>query len=199
MSTIAEGREGQADATPGLQRELDRCGEIHIPAGTYLLGETLRVHSETSIVADPGAAFRLAGDVGKHCRNFMITNANPGNGNSNISLQGGIWDANNAGNPRGTDYEPFAYTGVAINFTNVRGLTLRSFTVHNPESFFVRVGEVCSTLMTMWSASSTWACVAGLYQHLDMVLKGQTKDVTSVNGFVLAKGDINELRLIKRR
>lgn len=143
MSTVAERREGQADATPGLQQNLDRCGKIYIPAGNYLLGETLRVHSNTSIVADPGATFCLADGVGKHCRNFMITNANPGNGNSNISLQGGVWDANNAGNPRGTDNEPFAYTGVAINFTNVRGLTLRDFTVHNPESFFVRVGEVC--------------------------------------------------------
>jgi len=143
MSTVAKGREGQADAAPVLQQELDRCGEIYIPVGTYLLGETLRVHSDTSIVADPGAVFRLADGVGKHCRNFMITNANPGNGNSNISLQGGVWDAINAGNPRGTDYEPFAYTGVAINFTNVQGLTLRDFTVHNPESVFVRVGEVC--------------------------------------------------------
>ena len=143
MSTGVKGREGQADAAPGLQQKLDQRGEIHIPAGSYLLGETLRVHSDTSIVADPGATFRLADGVGKHCRNFMITNANPGNGNSNISLKGGVWDANNAGNPRGTDDDPFAYTGVAINFTNVRGLTLRDFTVHNPESFFVRVGEVC--------------------------------------------------------
>jgi len=143
MSKVTEGWEGQANATPGLQQELDRRGDIHIPAGTYLLGETLRVHSDTSIVADPDATFRLADGVGKHCRNFMITNANPGNGNSNISLQGGVWDANNVGNPRGTDYDPFAYTGVAINFTNVRGLTLRDFSVHNPESFFVRVGEVC--------------------------------------------------------
>ena len=142
MSIFAKINDGRQDASPILQREFDRSGEVRIPAGTYLLGETLRLHSDTSIIADPGATFRLADGVGKHARNFMITNANPGNGNSNISLQGGVWDANNAGNPRGTDYAPFAYSGVAINFTNVRSLTLRDVTVHNPESFFVRLGEV---------------------------------------------------------
>ncbi|MFW5799164.1 MAG: glycosyl hydrolase family 28 protein, partial [Planctomycetota bacterium] len=117
-------------------------GEVRIPRGTYLLGRTLKVHSDTSIVAEPGATFRLADGVGRDCRCFMITGANPGNGNRNISLVGGRWDANNAGNPRGTDYDPFAYTGVAISFSNVQGLTLRDLTVHNPESFFIRVGEV---------------------------------------------------------
>ena len=143
MSTNDKEIGGQVDAAPRLQQELDRRGEIHIPAGDYLLGETLRVHSDTSIIADPGATFRLADGVCKHCRSFMITNANPGNGNVNISMEGGVWDANNAGNPRGVDYDPFAFTGVAINFTNVRGLSLRNFTAHNSESFFVRVGEVC--------------------------------------------------------
>jgi hypothetical protein len=135
--------DGQKNASPFLQKQLNKCGEIHIPSGTYLLGETLRVHSDTKIFANPGATFILADGVGKNSGNFMIANANPGNGNSNIYLQGGVWDANNAGNPRGIDYDPFAYTGVAINFTNIQGLTLRDLTVHNPESFFVRIGEVC--------------------------------------------------------
>ena len=148
--------DGLRDAAPVLQSALDQCGEISIPGGTYLLGATLKVHSDTSITAAPDAVFRLADGVGTHCRNFMITNTNPGNGNANISLCGGLWDGNNAGNPRGADPEggyfsapldtqdrdPFAYTGVAINFTNVRNLTVRDLTVHNPESFFVRVGEV---------------------------------------------------------
>ncbi|MCF7838434.1 MAG: endopolygalacturonase [Candidatus Marinimicrobia bacterium] len=108
-----------------------------------MLTETLRVHSDTAVIAEPGAVFRLADGAGRHCRSFMIANANPGNGNANISLRGGFWDANNAGNPRGTDYDPFAYTGVAVNFVNVKNLTVCDLTVHNPESFFIRVGEVC--------------------------------------------------------
>ena len=153
---FSEVSDGLRDAAPVLQRALDQCGKISIPAGHYLLGDTLRVHSDTSIIASAGATFHLANGVGRHCRNFMITNANPGNGNANISLRGGRWDANNDGNPRGSETKeldpgaphdrpasgPFAYTGVAINFTNVRKLTLRDLTVHNPESFFVRVGEV---------------------------------------------------------
>lgn len=153
---FAEVSDGERDAAPVLQQALDRRGEIAIPAGNYLLGATLRVRSDTSIVAAPGSTFRLADGVGRHCRNFMITNANPGNGNVNISLRGGLWDANAAGNPRGPDagkgyfatpldepdFDLLAYTGVAINFTNVRNLMLRDLTVHNPSSFFVRVGEV---------------------------------------------------------
>jgi hypothetical protein len=131
-----------ADATGRLQTMLDRGGEVRIAAGEYLLTDTLRVNSDTSIIADPGAVFRLADGVGRNCRSFMITNAHPGNGNENISLVGGFWDANNAGNPRGADYDPVAYTGVAVNFVNVRDLTVRDLTVHNPESFFIRVGEV---------------------------------------------------------
>jgi polygalacturonase len=131
------------DATERLQAMLDCRGEVRIAAGGYLLSETLRVHSNTSIIAEPGAVFRLADGAGKHCRSFMIANANPGNGNANISLQGGFWDANNAGNPRGKDYDPLAYTGVAINFVNVKNLAIHDLTVHNPESFFIRVGEVC--------------------------------------------------------
>lgn len=130
------------DPTKHLQAKLDRGGEVRIPAGEYLLTDTLRVPSRTSIIAEPGAVFRFADGAGRHCRSFMITNAHPGNGNENISLAGGFWDANNAGNPRGTDYDPFAYTGVAVNFVNVKDLEIRDLTVHNPESFFVRVGEV---------------------------------------------------------
>ncbi|MDD5706874.1 MAG: glycosyl hydrolase family 28 protein [Kiritimatiellae bacterium] len=148
--------DGVRDAAPALQELLDRRGEIRIPGGHYRLGATLAVHSDTSIIAAPDACFQLADGVGKHCRNFMITNANPGNGNANISLRGGRWDANNRANPRGADpkggyfsapldrleYDLMAYTGVAINFTNVRHLAVRDLTVHNPESFFVRIGEV---------------------------------------------------------
>ena len=64
MGTVSEEIKGQGDAAPGLQQELDRRGEIHIPAGTYLLGETLRVHSDTSIVAAPGALFVWGLEIG---------------------------------------------------------------------------------------------------------------------------------------
>lgn len=158
---------GRCDAAPALQEALDRGGEINIPGGNYLLGDTLRVHSNTSMVAASDATFFLADGVGKHSRNFMITNANPGNGNDNITLQGGRWDANGPGNPRGpdrrvsgascnADCEPFAYSGVALNFTNVRNLTLRDLTVRNPESFFIRVGEVCDfRIENIWLSADT--------------------------------------------
>jgi hypothetical protein len=129
MRDFTEINDGRRDAAPFLQQALDQAGEVRIPAGIYRLGATLQVCSNTSIVAEPGAVFRLADGVGRHIRNFMITNANPGNGNADIALRGGLWDANNVGNPRGGDpnrvclaarsprqeHDPFACTGVAIN------------------------------------------------------------------------------------
>ena len=134
--------DGRADAAPALQRALDRRGEIRVPAGTYRLGATLKLHSDTHLIAEPGAVFVLADGVCRHCRDFMLTNANPGNGNRDISVRGGVWRANGAGNPRGVDFEPFSYTGAALNFVNVERLALSGLALHDPEAFFVRLGEV---------------------------------------------------------
>jgi polygalacturonase len=147
---------GIVDATPVLQEALNQKGELRIPAGKYLLKKSLLVYSDTKVTAEPGATFHFADKAGAHGRSFMITNANPGNGNTNIFLEGGLWDANSAGNPRGKDgwsfknagklieegAAPSPYTGVAINFVNVSNLTIRNLTVHNPETFFIRIGEV---------------------------------------------------------
>ena len=134
---------GQADDAPAIQKALDSgAATVVIPKGTYRIGSTLRVGSGTTVTADPEAVIRLADGVAQTCYDFIITNKHPGNGDADIRVQGGIWDANNEHNARGKDGDFFGYTGTAINFVNVKQLTLRDLTVRNPDAFSIRLGEV---------------------------------------------------------
>lgn len=134
---------GQQDDAPAIQKALDSgAAVVLIPPGSYRIGRTLRIGSDTTLKADPRAVLRLADGAGSHVSAFLLSNRNPGNGNANITVQGGVWDGNNEHNPRGKDGDFFGYTGSAINFVNVKHLTVRKLTVRNPEAFSVRLGEV---------------------------------------------------------
>lgn len=135
--------DGKHDDAPAIQKALDSGSAIVIiPPGVYRVNQALRIGSGTTLKVDPKAVIRLADDAGNHASVFILTNRNPGNGNANITVEGGIWDGNNEHNRRGKDGDLFAYTGVAINFVNVKHLVLRNLTVKNPDSFSIRVGEV---------------------------------------------------------
>jgi polygalacturonase len=135
--------DGIQDDAPVIQKALDSgAAVITIPQGVYRIGRTLRIGSDTTLKADPQATIRLADGAGNHVDVFLLANRNPGNGNANITVEGGIWDGNNERNQRGKDGDWFGYTGVAIDFVHVRGLVVRNLTVRNPDSFSIRLGEV---------------------------------------------------------
>ena len=135
--------DGNADDSPAIQRALDSDGPvIVIPAGVYILGHTLRVPSNKTIMAHPNAVMRLANGAGTCRDDFIITNRDPVHGNHHITIRGGIWDGNNEHNVRGKDGDMQAYTGVAVNFVNVAHLDLADLTVKNPDAFSIRLGEV---------------------------------------------------------
>ncbi|MEI8245852.1 MAG: glycosyl hydrolase family 28-related protein [Lentisphaerota bacterium] len=137
--------DGMADDTTAIQKALDGGQRsVFIPAGIYKISAALKVDSHTSIKADPRAVIRLADYAGTDKDVFLLTNRDHLDGNEEICVEGGVWDGNNPGNPRGPDGPADSYTGVALNFVNVRGLTLRGLTVRDPESFFIRLGEVRS-------------------------------------------------------
>ena len=134
---------GFADDTSALQQALAGGNKtLLIPDGAYIISTAIRVFSNTRIVAAPNAVIRLAAGAGKKLEDWLICNANPGKGNSNIEIEGGVWDANCRTNPRGDEHAPGAFSGVAVNFTNVHDLTLKNMTVCNPDSFFIRLGDV---------------------------------------------------------
>lgn len=131
------------DDTSILQAALDdtEC-VVTIPAGLYEISQPLKVHSRTWVDAHPDAVIRLADGAGRAASSFLLTNADPENGNQDIVVEGGVWDGNNKANPRKREYHGRSYGGVAVNFVNVRGIVLRGLTIRNPESFSIRLGEV---------------------------------------------------------
>ena len=133
--------DGVYDDHAAFQKALDNNdGLVLIPDGQYKIGVTLKVSSNTEIKALRNAYIFFADGAGKTNQDFLLTNADHVNGNENILVQGGIWDGNNPGNPRGPD-APDSYTGVLMNFIHVKSLTVRKLTVRDAESYFIRIGE----------------------------------------------------------
>ena len=115
--------DGSQDDSPAIQAALDSGHDlVVIPYGVYRIGRTLRIGSRTRLEAHPRAHLILADHAGVDADTFLLTNRNHDSGNQEIRVEGGIWDGNNPGNPRGPD-APGSYTGVLINFSNVDGLT----------------------------------------------------------------------------
>ncbi len=136
---------GRVDDGPSIQKALDAgLPEVEVPGGTYFVGETLLIRSDTKLCLHDDATIRLADSAGPRAgaSGFLITNRDHAEGNQDITVEGGVWDGNNAGNPRGPDGPVDSYTGVAINFVNVRNLSIQNLVVKNPESFFIRLGEI---------------------------------------------------------
>ena len=129
--------DGTHNDAPAIQSALDSgASTVVIPAGTYSINQTLLMGSDTTLQADPNAVIRLANGA----NTLMVSNRS--SNASNITLQGGVWDANNQYNQRGADSDPNAYSGCAISFFSVDHLTISDLTVRNPDSFSVRVGNV---------------------------------------------------------
>ena len=139
--------DGIVDDAASIQAALDSgAPRVFIPFGDYLIGQGLLINSDTALVAHPHARLRFADGSGRGEQDFLLTNRDHTKGNANITVEGGLWDGNNPGNPRGPD-QPGSYTGVMINFTNVMGLTLRATRLLDAESYFVRLGKVSDFLI----------------------------------------------------
>ena len=131
--------DGLADDAPALQRALEACGgRLYLPAGTYKTGRTLRVPAGTFLWADERATVKAADGAFTRRGEYLLANA----GDADICIQGGVWDGNNPGNPRGDMFDPAGTTGTLLNFRGVTGLTLRSMTLRDPECYYIRLCEV---------------------------------------------------------
>ncbi len=134
--------DGSHDDYKAIQAALDENnGRVVIPEGVYKIGDTLRICSNTHLVVHPEARLYFADGVGVNSQSFLLTNQNHDEGDSNIHIEGGIWDGNNINNPRGND-EPDNYTGALINFINVVDLSIQRLTVMDAEAYFIRLGQV---------------------------------------------------------
>ncbi|MFW6282034.1 MAG: glycosyl hydrolase family 28-related protein [bacterium] len=146
--------DGKKDDSVFIQKALDSDYElIVIPEGIYKIKSTLKVDSNKHIRAHPQAKIILGNKAAKYKNDFLLTNKNHKTGNSNIVIEGGIWDGNNKNNPRGGDEsrgyvkaneaeEDNQYTGVMMNFFNVDNLKLKSLVLTNPEAYYSRFCKV---------------------------------------------------------
>jgi polygalacturonase len=134
--------DGVADETGVFQKALQKDDiRLFIPDGEYRIKAPLRLRSGTWVRAASQAVIRLADGAGTSGEICLLTNADHVNGNRDITVEGGVWDANCAANPRGEDLDLEAYSGVAIKLFKVKGLHLRGLRVCNPDSFFILLGE----------------------------------------------------------
>jgi polygalacturonase len=139
--------DGVHDDTVGLQAALDSGAAVirfAKPTKWYSVRRPLRVHSGQTILADPSAVVRLAD--GADC--VLLTNADHDAGNASITIEGGVWDGNNANQTlhdfsnAQLRYDPARHVGLVLMFDRVRRLRLANLTIKDPESFGVTLGHV---------------------------------------------------------
>ena len=172
--------DGNADAAPTLQRALDAGGTIRVPPGHYRIGRTLRIGSHTRLILHPQATLRLADGVGRGVNDFLLTNADHDSGNEQIEVHGGVFDGNNRGNPRtpGALIDLGSYTGVMLNFRNVRGLVFADALLCDSETYHFRATQI-SRFLVEWVRFHTTNprhnndgihlggnCVDGIIRHI---------------------------------
>lgn len=141
--------DGIFDDTEGIQALLDsKAKTIYLPAPQvcYKISKTLKIYSNQTLVLDRNATIRLADGVGVH----MITNSDHTNGNSRITVIGGIWDGNNltqkqeyheTGNDR-PPFDPNRFLGVLMQFNNVTDLQVSDLTLKDPETYGFQGGNL---------------------------------------------------------
>lgn len=135
------------DSTGDVAQALHRAfaagaRNIFLPAGRHVVTETIRVPSGTRLEADPNAHVILADGAARTPDDYLLTNADHESGARDISIEGGLWDGNNRGNPRPTGLFDDGYTGAMFHFKNVTGLMLRDLTLTNAEAYYTRYTHV---------------------------------------------------------
>ena len=126
--------DGVHDDTKALQALLDQGGALTVPDGCYLISDTLVLHDDTCLRLSHNAVIRLA--EGACC--YMLTNDRcyAQGRNRHITVEGGIWDGNNAHQRRGKIFpeKPY-YLGMVMRFQGVEDLTVRDVIYKDPESY----------------------------------------------------------------
>jgi hypothetical protein len=130
--------DGLSEDGEALQRALDvGPGVVIVPEGTFSIGRTIRIGSGRHLKLEAGARLRLADGAARTPDDYLLTNADAEN--SDLTVEGGLWDGNNASNPRPKGLFDFGYTGAVFHFRGVTNLRLSDLQVQDAEAYFIRL------------------------------------------------------------
>lgn len=133
--------------TKRIQEMLDRCGEVFIPSGRYMIDKTLIIHDNTTLILAADAEMFLCDNA--NC-DIIHNDGLAKKYNKNITVQGGIWNGNNKGQVRHVrDFEdigkPFDinfYYGIMMRFVGVENFVFRDLTLKDPEAYPVQMSMI---------------------------------------------------------
>ena len=137
--------DGIHDDYGAFQKALDSGADtVRVPQGIYLISQTLKVGSNTAIVADRNAKIVMKSLQRRHRNEFLLSNSDTEKGNRGIKIVGGIWDGNNTApeNAKPDLFDKQGYSGALLNFVNVDGLELRDMVLSNSVTYYVRLCRV---------------------------------------------------------
>ena len=182
---------GFTDDTKAFQQALDSGSDtILIPHGAYIISETLLVHSNTTILAEPTARIVMDGETPKLQGRFLLTNADWEKGNTNIAIIGGVWDGNNQGeaNFKGDIFDTTRFSGAVLNFFNVDGLKLDGLTVANSVTYTIRMAKLSNFTIENISFFSDKLA----YNQDGLHFNGEVRNGKVKNIRALSKGQTND-------
>ena len=137
--------DGFTDDYSAFQSALDSGAEtVTVPIGIYAISDTLRVSSDTTVIADKCAKIVMKGGKRRRRGDFLIINKDQKEGNSDIRLIGGIWCGNNqAPEMQKPDiFDMKGYSGAVICFIGVKGLEIRDLVISNSVTYNIRLSRI---------------------------------------------------------
>ena len=142
MKNFTEYGYNGANFSEAMKAALAAEPEVYIPSGNYTLTEPLIIPSRRKIAAAADAVIKAAdGRFSGGDYRACISNDYDNQNCENISISGGVWDGNNAGNARG-DWRHGPCTGVLFGFYGVKGLNVSDLTVKNSETYHFILSRV---------------------------------------------------------
>ena len=119
-----------------LQNAINSGGYIEVEGSGVYIVNPLKLGSDITLNFAKNITLKLA----DNSRNYLFTNKDYANGNSNIRIIGGTFDINRAGgNVFVGKYSDGLYCGFGLHFYNVTNLELANVTVKNAEKYAISI------------------------------------------------------------
>ncbi len=150
--------DGKTDDFSAIMRALSSGEEeVFFPKGIYTVSGTVLIPSHRTLRFEEGAVLKLNAETPRKRGDFLLDSQ----GTEDICILGGTLDGNNRSpyhkRPKSI-FQEDGYSGVLINFYNVRNLRLQNVRLVNPVAYFTRFCRVEDFLFENITLSSQKFC-----------------------------------------